>query len=73
VVRKNIKKIKLLDVTSPDRFSDKMLYEYLIDWCVTKGHIQSIFEGQNLLTVIFMTITDGQSSMNIFSSLPVGK
>ncbi len=48
--KEKYKKIKLLDVTSPDRFSDKMLYEYLIDWCVTKGHIQSIFEGQNLLT-----------------------
>ena len=27
-----------------------MLYEYLIDWCITKGHIQSIYDGQNLLT-----------------------
>ncbi len=48
--KEKYRKIKLLDVTSPDRFPDKMLYEYLIDWCVTKGHIQSIFDGQNLLT-----------------------
>ncbi len=30
-----------------------MLYEYLIDWCITKGHIQSIYDGQQLLTADF--------------------
>jgi hypothetical protein len=48
--KEKFKKIKLTDVTSPDRFPVDMLYEYLIDWTVTKGHIQSIFDGQNLLT-----------------------
>lgn len=48
--KEKYRSIKLSDVTSPDRFPDKMLYEYLIDWCITKGHIQSIFDGQNLLT-----------------------
>jgi hypothetical protein len=48
--KEKFKKIRLNDVTSPDRFPPEMLYEYLIDWCVTKGHIQSIYEGQNLLT-----------------------
>jgi len=48
--KEKFKKIKLLDVTQPTRFPDEMLYEYLIDWCITKGHIQSISEGQNLLT-----------------------
>lgn len=51
--KEKYKDIKLFDVTSPDLFPDEMLYEYLIDWCVTKGHIQSIFEGQNLLTEDF--------------------
>ncbi|MBN1925852.1 MAG: hypothetical protein JW798_08455, partial [Prolixibacteraceae bacterium] len=48
--KEKYKDIQLLDVTSPDRFPDVMLYEYLIDWCVTKGHVQSIYEGQNMLT-----------------------
>jgi len=48
--KEKYKNIRLLDVAKPDRFPDVMLYEYLIDWCVTKGHIQSIYEGQNLLT-----------------------
>ncbi|HPB06452.1 MAG TPA: hypothetical protein PKX60_09460, partial [Prolixibacteraceae bacterium] len=47
--KEKFKKIRLMDVTSPDRFPEDMLYEYLIDWCVTKGHIQSIYEGQNML------------------------
>lgn len=51
--KEKYKKIKLLDVTSPDKFPDVMLYEYLIDWCITKGHIQSIYEGQNILTENF--------------------
>ncbi|MDA3879652.1 MAG: type VI secretion system protein TssR [Prolixibacteraceae bacterium] len=48
--KEKYKDIKLLDVTSPQRFPDVMLYEYLIDWCITKGHVQSIYDGQNLLT-----------------------
>jgi len=48
--KEKYKDIRLMDVTSPDRFPDEMLYEYLIDWCITKGHIQSIYDGQNLLT-----------------------
>lgn len=51
--KEKYKDIRLEDVTQQDRFSDVELYEYLIDWCVTKGHIQSIFEGQNLLTEDF--------------------
>ncbi|MGF7139422.1 type VI secretion system protein TssR domain-containing protein [Roseimarinus sediminis] len=51
--KEKYKDIKLLDVTSPERFPDVMLYEYLIDWCITKGHIQSIYDGQNLLTEDF--------------------
>lgn len=47
--KEKFKQIRLMDVTSPDRFPKEMLYEYLIDWCITKGHIQSIYEGQNLL------------------------
>jgi hypothetical protein len=48
--KEKFKDIRLMDVPSPDIFSDEMLYEYLIDWCITKGHIQSIYDGQNLLT-----------------------
>ena len=48
--KEKYKNIKLLDVTKSDVFPDVMLYEYLIDWCITKGHIQSIYDGQNLLT-----------------------
>jgi hypothetical protein len=48
--KEKFKDIRLMDVTSPERFPDEMLYEYLIDWCITKGHIQSIYDGQNLLT-----------------------
>lgn len=51
--KEKYKDIKLIDVTSPQRFPDVMLYEYLIDWCVTKGHVQSIYDGQNLLTEDF--------------------
>lgn len=51
--KEKYKDIKLLDVIQPDRFPDVMLYEYLIDWCITKGHIQSIYDGQNLLTEDF--------------------
>jgi hypothetical protein len=47
--KEKYKDIRLIDVPYPDRFSREMLYEYLIDWCITKGHIQSIVEGQNLL------------------------
>jgi hypothetical protein len=48
--KEKYRKIRLTDVTSPDRFPEEMLYEYLIDWCATKGHIQSIYDGQNMLT-----------------------
>jgi hypothetical protein len=48
--KEKFKDIRLMDVTDPTIFSDEMLYEYLIDWCITKGHIQSIYDGQNLLT-----------------------
>ena len=51
--KEKFKDIRLMDVISPERFPDDMLYEYLIDWCITKGHIQSIYEGQNLLTSDF--------------------
>lgn len=45
--------ILLQDVAREDLFPDLLLYEYLIDWCITKGHIHSIFEGQNILTADF--------------------
>lgn len=48
--KEKYKDILLQDVSNPIVFPDLMLYEYLIDWCITKGHIQSIFEGQNVLT-----------------------
>jgi len=48
--KEKFKSILLNDVIKPDKFPDEMLYEYLIDWCITKGHIQSIYDGQNLLT-----------------------
>jgi hypothetical protein len=51
--KEKYKKVRLMDVTSPERFPDVMLYEYLIDWCITKGHIQSIYDSQNLLTEDF--------------------
>jgi hypothetical protein len=51
--KEKFKNIRLMDVTSPELFPDELLYEYLIDWCITKGHIQSIYEGQNLLTADF--------------------
>ncbi|MFA9391347.1 MAG: type VI secretion system protein TssR domain-containing protein [Prolixibacteraceae bacterium] len=51
--KEKYKNIQLLDVISPERFPDVELYEYLIDWCITKGHIQSIYDGQNLLTEDF--------------------
>jgi hypothetical protein len=71
--KEKFKDIKLGDVTLPDRFPKEMLYEYLIDWCITKGHIESIFEGQNMLngdyfelhkwTIFYeylFTLTDGK-------------
>ena len=51
--KEKYKNVKLLDVIDPNRFPDVELYEYLIDWCITKGHIQSIYDGQNLLTEDF--------------------
>lgn len=51
--KEKFKDIRLMDVVDPVKFPDVMLYEYLIDWCITKGHIQSIYDGQNLLTADF--------------------
>lgn len=51
--KEKFKNVKLIDVIDPVKFPDVMLYEYLIDWCITKGHIQSIFDGQNTLTADF--------------------
>ena len=47
------KTIKLEDVVDPTRLFDDELYLYLIDWMITKGHVQSIFEGQNMFTKDF--------------------
>ncbi len=40
-------------MVDPTKFFDDELYQYLIDWMITKGHIQSIFEGQNMFTKDF--------------------
>lgn len=45
--------ITLADVVEPDLFPDDQLYEYLIDWLITKGHIQSVYEGHNMFTKDF--------------------
>jgi hypothetical protein len=46
----DFKKLKLEDVVDPTKLYDEDLYRYLIDWMITKGHVQSIFEGQNMFT-----------------------
>lgn len=51
--KEKFKNIRLKEVIDPVKFPDVMLYEYLIDWCITKGHIQSIYDGQQLLTADF--------------------
>ena len=48
--KEEYKKLKLEDVVDPTKLFDEDLYRYLIDWMITKGHIQSIFEGQNMFT-----------------------
>jgi hypothetical protein len=48
--KEKFKDIKLMDVVDEQLFPSVLLYEYLMDWCITKGHIQSIFDGQNVLT-----------------------
>jgi hypothetical protein len=42
--------IRLEHVVDPTRLFDEDLYRYLIDWMITKGHVQSIYEGQNMFT-----------------------
>lgn len=44
------KGIKLADVTDPDKFGEDLLYEYMIDLMITKGHIKSIYYGDNMFT-----------------------
>jgi hypothetical protein len=48
--KEKYKEIKFRDIVDPVKFPNDQLYEYLIDWMITKGHIQSIFEGRNMLT-----------------------
>jgi hypothetical protein len=48
--KEEYKKLKLEDVVDPTKLFDEDLYRYLIDWMITKGHVQSIFEGQNMFT-----------------------
>lgn len=48
--KEEYKAIKLEDVVDPTKMFDEDLYRYLIDWMITKGHVQSIFEGQNMFT-----------------------
>lgn len=48
--KEEYKEIKLEDVVDPTKLYDEELYLYLIDWMITKGHVQSIFEGQNMFT-----------------------
>jgi hypothetical protein len=45
--------ISLKDVINPEKFSDEDLYLYLTGWMIAKGHVQSILEGQNMLTEDF--------------------
>jgi hypothetical protein len=51
--KEEYKQIKLEDVVDPTRMFDEDLYKYLIDWMITKGHVQSIFEGQNMFSKDF--------------------
>lgn len=71
--KEKYKKIRLIDVSRPDRFPDVMLYEYLIDWCITKGHIQSIYEGKNLLTADFFEDHKWSVFYNYLFNLTKGK
>lgn len=71
--KEKYKKIRLVDVSRPDRFPDVMLYEYLIDWCITKGHIQSIYEGKNLLTADFFEDHKWSVFYNYLFNLTKGK
>lgn len=71
--KEKYKDIRLIDVTSPDRFPSLMLYEYLIDWCITKGHIQSIYEGKNLLTEDFFEDHKWSVFYNYLENLTKGK
>jgi hypothetical protein len=48
--KEKYKAIEFRDIIDPVKFPNDQLYEYLIDWMITKGHIQSIFEGRNMLT-----------------------
>jgi len=48
--KEKYKKVEFRDIVDPVKFPNDQLYEYLIDWMITKGHIQSIFEGRNMLT-----------------------
>jgi hypothetical protein len=48
--KEEYKNIRLEDVVDPTKLYDEDLYLYLIDWMITKGHVQSIFEGQNMFT-----------------------
>jgi len=47
--------ITFREIVDPRIFPDDKLYEYLIDWVISKGHIQSIYEGRNMLTKDFFT------------------
>jgi hypothetical protein len=51
--KEEYKNIRLEDVVDPTIMQDEALYLYLIDWMITKGHVQSIFEGQNMFTKDF--------------------
>jgi hypothetical protein len=51
--KEEYKNITLAQVEDPDKMHDNDLYLYLIDWMITKGHVQSIFEGQNMFTKDF--------------------
>jgi hypothetical protein len=48
--RPGYKTIKLKDVADPAKFSDEDLYLCLIDWMISKGHVQSNIEKRNMLT-----------------------
>jgi len=48
--KEEYKSLKLEDVVDPTKLFDEELYLYLIDWMITKAHVQSIFEGQNMFT-----------------------
>lgn len=51
--REEYRDITFREIVDPVAFPNDKLYAYLIDWMITKGHVQSIFAGRNMLTKDF--------------------